>query len=369
MPEFLKEIWASKWVKLLALIIGVLLFLYFVARISSILTALAVAWLLAYICDPLVDRLEARRVPRTVGVVLLTFVILLVLVVAELVLVPTIAGEFKRLGQDMPNYAETLSTVLVPKVESALHIELPKTGDEFLRFLNENQAPLNRLVEKLYAPLTNFIQNSVTSLLSLIIGLLTLIVVPVAWFFLLRDIDKINAKLVDLVPLRWKDGFLDFMKQVDEIISNFLHGQIIVAFILAILYSVGLWLILDIPLGLIIGLFAGFAAIVPYLGVVVGMVPALIMAFLQYQDWQHPLGVIAVFAVAQALEGNLITPKIIGDKLGMHPLTVIFALLIWTELAGLFGLLIAVPVTAVLQVLLLRLVERYRQGRLYLNQE
>jgi predicted PurR-regulated permease PerM len=165
--------------------------------------------------------------------------------------------------------------------------------------------------------------------------------------------------------MRWREPFVEFMRQVDEIVSNFLRGQITVALILATLYSIGLWLIVDVPLGLLIGVCAGLCSIVPYMGLVVGAVPALALAALQHQDWQHPLGVIAVFAVAQAAEGNFITPRIVGDKLGLHPVTVIFALLIWAQIAGFLGMVIAVPATAVLQVLARRAIARYRAGAFY----
>ncbi|HPQ70989.1 MAG TPA: AI-2E family transporter [bacterium] len=363
--SFLREIWANKWVKFAVLVAALLLFFWLIHRLSSILTALAVAWVLAYICDPLVDRMEARRIPRTAGVALFAILLVLVIVLAELILVPAIGNEVERLGKDMPNYAETITQRVVPWAESTFRVQLPHSSEEVFDLLKTNQDTVKHFTDKVYAPLTAMVKNSVSSLLGMITFILTMVVVPVAWFFLLRDIDKINARVVELVPPRWREGFLSFMHQVDEIVSNFLHGQIIVALILAVLYSIGLWLILDIPLGLIIGLFAGFAAIVPYLGVVVGVLPALVMAFLQYQDWQHPLGVLIVFGVAQALEGNVITPKIVGDKLGLHPVVVIFAILIFAELAGLFGMLIAVPAAAIIQVLMRRLVVAYKTSELY----
>ena len=365
--SFLREIWANKWIKLLALIAAIALTLYLISVLRSILTALAVSWVLAYICDPLVDRLERRRIPRTLAVALLTVSIMLVIVLVVAVLAPTIGAELARLSNNLPNYATTLNDVLIPRLENTLNIQLPRSTDDWIRLFTDNRDTINQVAAKLSSPVTNFLERSVSSLLGFITGLLTLIVIPVAWFYLLRDIDRINAQIVDLVLLRRRESFLSFVRQVDEIVSNFLHGQIIVAAFDACLYSIGLWLILDIPLGLVIGLFAGFASIVPYLGLVLGIIPALIMALLQYQDWQHPLGVLVVFTVTQMLEGNVVTPKIVGDKLGLHPVTVIFALLVWAQLGGFLGVLVAVPLTAVLQVLLVRLIEHYRKSELYLG--
>ncbi|NLH50401.1 MAG: AI-2E family transporter [Myxococcales bacterium] len=363
--SFLKDIWANKWIKLLVLLAGLCLMFWFIARIHQILTALALAWLLAYICDPLVDRLERRRVPRTAGVAVLAVCLILGAVLIDLILVPTVLHELQRLSQELPNYGDWLTGTLLPQIEATLGIELPRTDADIRGFFYANRDTVNQIAQAVYSPVTSALKNAWSGVLGFITGLLTLLVIPVAWFYLLRDIDRINAGAVELIPLPWREPFAEFMRQVDVIVANFLRGQITVALILGSLYSVGLWLILDIPLGLVIGLFAGLASIVPYLGLVLGIVPALLMALLQYQDWQHPLGVVAVFLVAQALEGNLITPKIVGDKLGLHPVTVIFALLIWAELAGLLGMLIAVPATAVLQVLAVRLVHRYKSGGFY----
>jgi len=362
---WLREIWANRWVKLVVALLGIAIFGYFLHGIRSILTALAVAWVLAYICDPAVDWLERRRFSRTMSVAVLAAFLIVAAVVVVLVMVPVAVLELRDLGRNMPNYGELLSSRWVPAVESALGFKLPSSSDEIRQFFQAHSASVNQIAEALRSPLTDFAKSTLSGVASFITGLLTLIVIPVAWFFLVRDIDRINVGALALIPTRFRAGASGFAKEVDEIVSNFLRGQIVVAAILACLYSLGLWLVADVPLGLIIGLFAGAAAIVPYLGVVLGVVPALVLAFLQHQDLKHPLLVIAVFAVAQALEGNLITPKVVGDKVGLHPVTVIFALLIWAQLAGILGMLIAIPATAVLQVLLLRWVKHYQAGEFF----
>lgn len=362
---WLREICANKWIKLVVLTAGVIILGMFLHRISSILTALAIAWVLAYICDPVVDWLEARGVSRTLGVVFLAIFLLLGVGIVTVVLIPVAVYELRDLGRAMPDYGQLLTSQWLPSLEGALGIELPRTNSEIRDFFEMHGASVNQIAEALRSPLTGFAKSMLSGVAGLITGLLTLIVIPVAWFFLLRDIDGINTGVVTLVPKRHRQTFVGFAKEVDEIVSNFLRGQVVVAAILACFYSLGLWLVADVPLGLVIGIFAGIAAIVPYLGVVLGVVPALILAFLQHQDLKHPLLVIVVFAVAQALEGNLITPKIVGDKVGLHPVTVIFALLIWAQLAGILGMLVAIPATAVLQVLLLRWVKRYQDGEFY----
>ncbi len=362
---FLKEIWANKWVKLVVFLTGVLILGYFLNRLSSILTALAISWVLAYICDPIVDFMEARRIPRTLGVAILAVLLVLGVTGVIVVLIPVVVNEFRDLSQSMPDYGALLTEKWVPALEQSLGIRLPTNDWEIRSFFEANRETVNELVVAIHSPVSNFLKNTLTSFMGFITGLLTLVVIPVAWFLLLRDIDRISAGVVELVPHRRRQLFVDFMREVDEIISNFLRGQFTVALILATLYSLGLWLIADVPLGLVIGLFAGVASIVPYLGLILGIIPALVMAFLQHQDIKHPLLVVLVFAVAQTLEGNVITPKVVGDKLGLHPVTVIFSLLIWAQLAGVFGMLIAIPVTAVMQVLILRWVKRYKEGDFY----
>jgi predicted PurR-regulated permease PerM len=362
---FLREIWANKWVKFVALAIGIIALGMLLGRLKSILTALTVAWVLAYICDPIVDFFEAKGASRTTGVVALAVALVLVALAVNLTIIPLAAHELRDLGDNMPDYGAWFTGTLIPNIEATLGVELPRTEYDFRQFFSENEETVNRILGAIRSPISDFVKNTLTGVVGFVTGLLTLVVIPVAWFFLLRDIDTMNGRVVELCPKRHRERFVGFAKEVDEIVSNFLRGQITVALILAVMYSLGLWLIADVPLGLVIGIFAGAASIVPYLGLILGIVPALVLAFLQHQDILHPLLVVAVFGVAQALEGNVITPKIVGEKLGLHPVTVIFALLIWAELAGVFGMLIAIPITAVLQVLVVRAVQRYKQGDFY----
>ena len=269
---FLKDVWANKWVKLAVLSAGLFVLGYFVFRLSTILTALAISWVLAYICDPVVDFMEARRIPRTAGVVILAVVLAMVVVAINLVLVPVAVNEFRELGRNMPDYGTLLTERWLPGLENTLGIDLPRTEQEIRQFFTDHRDTVNQVAEAIRSPLTDFAKNALSSVMAFVIGLLTLVVIPVAWFFLLRDIDRINSGIASLVPARRREGFVTFMKEVDGIVSNFLRGQFTVALILAALYSLGLWLIADVPLGLVIGVTAGVVSIVPYLGVVLGII-------------------------------------------------------------------------------------------------
>lgn len=363
--NFLKDVWVNKWVKLLVLFAAVLGVLALTVRISQALSSLAIAWFFAYLCDPLADRLEARRVPRTAAVVIITAVLILLLSLFLFLLLPIMVGEIVSLSEDLPDYGAWLFERAIPSIEATFGVELPHTGKEVMDLINANQSEIKEFAYTIYSPVLNFLRNTLGGLVNFIVGMLTLAVIPVAWFFLLRDIDKMNAAVIELIPPRYRKRFAAFMKQVDEIVSSFIHGQVFVALLLGMMYSIGLWLILDIPLGLVIGIVAGFAAIIPYLGLLIGIVPALIMAFLKYQDWQHPLGVAAVFAIAQAIEGNLITPKVMSNRLGMHPVLVIFSILVGAKLLGVLGMLLAIPAAAVLQVVARDLIGQYKAGRYF----
>jgi len=363
--HFLRDIWADKWVKLVALLAVTAAALALVIRIRQALSALAIAWFLAYLCDPLADRLEKRRVPRTAAVAVITLLLAGILILFVMLLLPVMVGEIVSLSENLPDYGAWFFERAIPSIEAKFGVYLPHTGEEVMELINENQTQIKEFGYAIYSPVLIFLRDTLGGLVNFIVGLLTLAVVPVAWFFLLRDIDKINVRVVELTPPRHRERFVSFMKQVDAIVSGFIHGQVFVALLLGVMYSIGLWLILDIPLGLVIGIVAGFAAIIPYLGLLLGIVPALLMAFLKYQDWQHPLGVAAVFAVAQAVEGNLITPKVMSNRLGMHPVLVIFSILVGAKLLGVLGMLLAIPVAAVLQVVMRDLVAQYRAGRFF----
>ena len=183
-------------------------------------------------------------------------------------------------------------------------------------------------------------------------------------FYLLRDFDHIVARLGRLIPPRFYSKTTEVVKEIDDVLSQFVRGQLMVATLMAILYSIGLYLC-GTPLSLLIGIMAGYANLVPYLGVVVGFLPAVILTFLQTQDWVPLLGVVAVFGVVQAIEGFLITPRVVGDKVGLHPVIIMLAVLIGAELFGILGILLAVPVAAILNVLMRRGVEVYRESSAY----
>jgi len=367
--SWLQQILGNRWIKLILLLLGIAAALYVLGRLKAVITSLIVSFLLAYLSDPLADLLEERaRFPRSLAVAVVIFVILAVLIGSAVVLVPLFAEEAASLGQKIPGYIGKIQSGIVPRVEKLLGffgVQIPATYEDLLGQATEHKEMLKGLGYRAISPVIQFIHNTFSSLMAAVLGLLNLIIIPVAWFYLLRDIDKIKVRAAEYLPVRHRDRVTGYVRQVNTVIMDFLSGQIVICLILGLLYGLGLHFLAKVPLGFILGILAGLISILPYLGLIVGILPALALAFLEHGDWQHPLLVVVVFAVAQALEGNLITPKIMGEKLGLHPLIVIFSLLVFGEFFGFLGILIAVPATAVIMVFVREAAAGYLRSDFY----
>lgn len=355
----------NPWVRLAVVLIGLTIIVLLFRALHSIIVYFLIAFIAAYICDPIIDWMEKKGLSRTIGISILTVVICLAFVLFWLIAIPMFAAEITRMTSDIPRYFGQFKNTIIPWVEGTFNVSIPANYDDWMGQLSAHEDTIKAYVEKLSEPLWGIVSRAFASLTGMIMSLLGIIVIPVAWFYLLKDIDPLKERLSEFVPLRYRESTSGFLKEVNDAVSNFLQGQVIVCGILAVLYIIGLEFIVGVPLGFLIGLFAGFASFVPYLGLIMGIVPALVLAFLEFGDWLHPLGVVLTFVIAQALEGTVITPKIVGDKLGLHPVTVIFGILIWGELLGFVGILIAVPATAIFQVALRHLIKKYFSSDLF----
>jgi predicted PurR-regulated permease PerM len=361
---FLSDIWSNKWIK----------FLVFVAFCCAVLGAFALVWpvlklfvvalVLAYLFDPLVDRFEKLRFGRSAAVGLLIFLILAFTVGFIALIIPILASNAADFIARFPTYYMKAQNWAQPILMRSMR-NLPVTAEDWINGLKDYGGILQSVGPKVLASLGNTLRGTFSGISGFIVSLLNFVVVPVAWFYLLRDFDPMKRKVLELVPIRWRAQIESYALETDEVISKFMRGQLTVCVILGLIYSLGLEFIAGVPMGIIIGLLAGLLSIVPYLGLIIGIGPAIVLALLEHGDLLHPLLVVVVFAVAQALEGNLITPKIVGEKLGLHPVTVIFAILVWGMLLGLTGMVIAVPLTAVIVVFGKKLVAHYRKSEFY----
>ena len=193
-----------------------------------------------------------------------------------------------------------------------------------------------------------------------------LFMIPVITFYLLRDWDVFMAKIRELIPRSKVDMVVELAERSDEVLGGFLRGQMLVMVGLGIIYSIGLSLV-GLDMAIVVGMFAGLVSFVPYLGLIVGILIAGIMAIFQFHDWAHPFAVVMVFVVGQMVEGMVLTPKFVGDRIGLHPVAVLFAVLAGGQLFGFIGILLALPAAAVFNVFLAYFKNHYLLSDVYMD--
>jgi len=339
-------------------VVGVLLVVIFFYFSRRVLTPFFIAFALAYLLDPVTDRLESLKISRTFSVLVLMAGVFSLVTGIGLLIFPLLKLQAEHLVSNLPNYIAILQEWMYPllgvvgepeKIQGILNRELLKVGE----------LPL-----KVISSITSILWGSVAGLFSFILLLANLVIIPVVMFYLLRDYDLINKKMLSFVPARFREQVLSLIKEIDGVLADFVRGQLMVGFILAGLYSIGLFFC-GTPMSLFIGLLAGLASLVPYLGLVFGFVPAAILTFMQTQDWVLVFGVAGVFAVVQGLEGMIITPRIVGEKIGLHPVAIILAVLLGAEFFGLVGVIVSVPVAAALNVLVTHGLNEYKSSSFY----
>lgn len=340
-------------------VLGSLLAVGFLLHLlSPILMPFLVALALAYLWDPVVDRLERLGLSRTLGVSVVFLVSTLVLLGLILVLVPLLGRQMHVVAAKVPVAVEWFRNALLPWLQREFQI-------------SEADIPLERIKDALMANwksaggiVQGLLVSATSSSLALLGWLANLVLIPVVGFYLLRDWDRMVAWIRETLPRPWEPTATGLARECDEVVGAFLRGQFLVMLALGICYTVGLML-LGLDLALLIGMLAGLASIVPYLGLVFGVGAASIAALLQFGDWHPLIGVAAVFVAAQLLEGMYLTPKLVGDRIGLHPVAVIFAVMAGGQLFGFTGVLLGLPASAVIMVLLRHLHDRYRSSAIY----
>ncbi|MDR0210582.1 MAG: AI-2E family transporter [Pseudomonas putida] len=337
-----------------ALLVAVLL--YF---LHNILSPFLVGILLAYLADPLVDRLERMGLSRTWGVVVVFSLFTLIFLALLLVLVPMLAKQLVRLYELAPQMLDWLQHVALPWVQSRLGL-----ADGFWKF-DKIKAAIGAHMGQTTDIVGVLLSQATASGLALLAWLANLVLIPVVGFYLLRDWDLMMAKLRSLLPRQRESQVVGLAGECHEVLGAFVRGQLLVMLALGLIYAGGLMLV-GLELGLLIGLLAGLAAIVPYMGFIIGIGAALIVGLFQFGGDLYPmLGIVAVFMVGQALEGMVLTPLLVGDRIGLHPVAVIFAILAGGELFGFTGVLLALPVAAVIMMLLRHVHDLYKESDMY----
>lgn len=318
--------------------------------LAPVLTPFVASALLAYIGDPLADRLQRLKLPRTLAVVavfLLTFLLLALLVV---LVGPLIQTQIAALFQALPDIAQRAEEVWLPHIAGWLNLDL---GDDV-----GLSAFLARYSDMAGSWATTALVSLTKSGGVVAAAVLSLFLVPILTFYLLRDWDTILAHLAALIPSAQRRTVVSLAKQTDQVLGGFLRGQLLVMLALAIIYSVGLRIV-GIQFALAIGVVSGLVSFVPYLGFIFGIGLASLTVVLEPDPVWHLVGVVATFTIAQLLEGSLLTPKLVGDRIGLHPVIIIFAVAAGGQLFGFFGILLALPAASVLSVLVRFAFHRY----------
>ncbi len=334
--------------------------------LAPVLAPFAVAAVLAYALTPVVnwiDDIGLGRIPRVVAVVLVEVLFLLAVLSVLLLIVPILAKELPLMREQFPVLLDSLNDTLKPLFAQwgiKLNLDVASIKGFVMKYLNAN-------VEDAFGSVLASVKLG-GSVAFALIG--NAILIPVALFYMLMDWSRFMGQLRQLVPPRLRAPTDRFLQEADEVLGQYLRGQMLVMLILAVAYSVGLALF-GLDLALPIGIFTGLAIFVPYLGFGVGLVLALFAGLLEFSSSHgigYPLAMVAVvYGVGQVVESFLLTPRLVGERIGLHPLAVIFALLAFGQLFGFVGVLVALPASAVLLVAIRRVREGYLASRLYLG--
>ncbi len=337
--------------------------IWLIGLLAPVLTPFVLAALLGWLGDPLVDRIERAGYSRNIGVIVVFGAMILLLLLALLLLLPLLQRQLVTLIDSLPHYRDWFVGVALPWLEH-------KTGLELIDWLDPQRliAVLRTHWEQAggaAATLLGYLSRSGFALLG---WLANIVLLPVLTFFFLRDWDHMIERIAALVPRDHAETVSRLALASSEVLGGFLRGQLLVMLILGVLYGAGLWAV-GLDLGILIGVIAGVLTFVPYLGPATVIVLGGTAALIQFGDWQHVLGVALVFGGGQVIESAWLTPKLVGGRIGLHPVAVIFAVLAGGQLFGFLGMLLALPVAAIANVLLGYAHGRYTHSRLYAGEQ
>lgn len=334
------------------------LFLAGVYVLRDVLLPFAAGIAIAYFLDPVTSKLQKRIHSRIAAVCVVSAVLILLFLLCVLIVVPIVQKQLSLFVANLPLYVSLLWEKIEPYVNDVRHL-LPKQADA----LRQNAAGhLSGGVKILLGTAQKLLSGS----MALVNLLSVLVITPVVAFYLLRDWTKFCLAIRRLMPREEAKTIRSLLAQMNDIISGFVRGQATVCLCLGVFYAVGLTLS-GLDLGLLIGLGIGAMSFIPYVGSTVGFALSVGLAAVQFDDWHRVAVIVVVFFLGQMLEGNVLTPKLVGEKVGLHPVWVMFALLAGAALFGFLGVLIAVPAAAIIGVLVRFGIQKYMESPLYLG--
>lgn len=333
------------------------LFAVFLSMVSNILLPFIVALIISYFINPIVDKIEKTGLSRTLSTLIITILFFLILGAISILIMPVMYEQFTNLLNNIPEYIKLLNLTILPKLNQLIDDANPDTVEN----AKEALKGFSGYIISFLAQIAGSIWNSGLA----IINLLSLIfVTPVVTFYMLRDWNKMIEKITQLLPAKQSTTIISQIKEIDRTLSGYIHGQTNVCLLLGTFYALMLSFA-GLDFGLFIGFATGILSFIPYVGMLIGLATGLLVAFFQFGDLPHILMIAAIFGVGNAIEGSLLTPKLVGDKVGLHPVWIIFGMLSGAAMFGFIGILVAVPVTSAIGVLARFWVGRYKESRLY----
>jgi len=343
------------WNKLFFIVL-LLLFSGLVYLLAPMLMPFLIGALLAYLVNPLVMKLMRLRLPRLLSIIIIFSLLFSVILLLILLFIPIIQKQISNLIDTIPKIMTWGEETVMPWLSNQFGIHEPSIGS-LKTTLVAHLTQTSGTTEK-------FLDTILHSSFILLEWLINLILIPVVTFYLLLDWNKVIANLRHLLPRRIEPVVVNLMKECDIVLSAFFRGQLLVMLALGLFYAAGLTLI-GLHTGLILGLIVGIISIVPYLGVIIGIILASMVSFVQLQSLSSVLFVLLLFSTGHIVEHLYLTPRFVGNRIGLHPVAVIFAILAGGQLFGFFGILLALPVAAVIMVWLRYLIKNYHQSALY----
>lgn len=344
--------------KPLAIVFVLVLLGWIMFKLEPVLMPFIVGGLLAYLGDPVADRLEARGLSRTWAVVVCFIVLTLILLSVLVILIPLVLHQLKVVYGQVPAIFEWFKFVAQPWLIETLSLEADVFDVDHVR---EQLISQWGSAQDILASVLAKVTSSAGTFMGFIVNLT---LVPVVGFYLLRDWDILMAKLLKMMPVRFQGTTRSLGRECNEVVGAFLRGQLWVMAALAVIYGIGLWIV-GLKLALLVAIIAGLASIVPYMGFAIGIIAAMLAGYFQFGlDW--PLFfILIVFGVGQVIESVVLTPILVGDKIGLHPVAVIFAIMAGGQLFGFMGVILALPVSAIIVVLLRHIHEIYKDTEFY----
>lgn len=339
-------------------LIGILI----VIGLGNSLVPLLISFGLSYLFFPLVKVIEKRNIKRHWAVIGVFTVITLLSILSLVIIIPVLFNEAKLFFNEIPQIIDHL----LQKIEATVshfgyNFQLSQEG--IRTYVIEH---ISGWSGEIFKSAGAFLKNSFSGFIDGLLTFLNIFMIPLFFFHLVEKHESISAEIKELIPYSWRDNVQKYVAITNSVLSGYVRGQVVVAMLLATLYSIG-FAVVGLRFGFFIGLMTGLLSIIPFVGSVIGLGTALVVAFINYNGFPPIVGILVVFVVVQALEGLIITPKLVGDKVGLGALPTMLALIIGGNLLGLAGMIIAIPAAAILKNILIDLKSEYKNLDFYKN--